>query len=173
MSEKPDFSRSDLTTTIHLSSLKALSPHLASIVENLTDEDREVLAQLPLGSGMFIVATGPAKGSRFLVDKTPTTIGRQIDSDIFLDDVTVSRKHAVVECSNVSETSQSQTSQTVSSQSRTFILKDLGSLNGTYVDGLPREVCELSNGNEIHIGNFKLIFFANDGQNLNLNNLRK
>lgn len=163
MSEKPDFSRSDLTTTIHLSSLKALSPHLASIVENLTDEDREVLAQLPLGSGMFIVATGPAKGSRFLVDKTTTTIGRQIDSDIFLDDVTVSRKHAVVECSNVSETSQS----------RTFILKDLGSLNGTYVDGLPREVCELSNGNEIHIGKFKLIFFANDGQNLNFNNLRK
>ncbi len=168
MSEKPDFSRSDLTTTIHLSSLKALSPHLASIVENLTDEDREVLAQLPLGSGMFIVATGPAKGSRFLVDKTTTTIGRQIDSDIFLDDVTVSRKHAVVECSNVSETSQS-----LNSQSRTFILKDLGSLNGTYVDGLPREVCELSNGNEIHIGKFKLIFFANDGQNLNFNNLRK
>ena len=163
MSEKPDFSRSDLTTTIHLSSLKALSPHLASIVENLTDEDREVLAQLPLGSGMFIVATGPAKGSRFLVDKTTTTIGRQIDSDIFLDDVTVSRKHAVVESSNSSETSQS----------RTFILKDLGSLNGTYVDGLPREVCELSNGNEIHIGKFKLIFFANDGQNLNFNNLRK
>jgi len=163
MSEKPDFSRSDLTTTIHLSSLKALSPHLASIVENLTDEDREVLAQLPLGSGMFIVATGPAKGSRFLVDKTTTTIGRQIDSDIFLDDVTVSRKHALVESSNSSETSQS----------RTFTLKDLGSLNGTYVDGLPREVCELSNGNEIHIGKFKLIFFANDGQNLNLNNLRK
>ena len=163
MSEKPDFSRSDLTTTIHLSSLKALSPHLASIVENLTDEDREVLAQLPLGSGMFIVATGPAKGSRFLVDKTTTTIGRQIDSDIFLDDVTVSRKHALVESSNSSETSQS----------RTFTLKDLGSLNGTYVDGLPREVCELSNGNEIHIGKFKLIFFTNDGQNLNLNNLRK
>ena len=163
MSEKPDFSRSDLTTTIHLSSLKALSPHLASIVENLTDEDREVLAQLPLGFGMFIVATGPAKGSRFLVDKTTTTIGRQIDSDIFLDDVTVSRKHALVESSNSSETSQS----------RTFTLKDLGSLNGTYVDGLPREVCELSNGNEIHIGKFKLIFFANDGQNLNLNYLRK
>lgn len=163
MSEKPDFSRSDLTTTIHLSSLKALSPHLASIVENLTDEDREVLAQLPLGSGMFIVATGPAKGSRFLVDKTTTTIGRQIDSDIFLDDVTVSRKHALVESSNSSETSQS----------KTFTLKDLGSLNGTYVDGLPREVCELSNGNEIHIGKFKLIFFANDGQNLNFNNLRK
>jgi len=163
MSEKPDFSRSDLTTTIHLSSLKALSPHLASIVENLTDEDREVLAQLPLGFGMFIVATGPAKGSRFLVDKTTTTIGRQIDSDIFLDDVTVSRKHALVESSNSSETSQS----------RTFTLKDLGSLNGTYVDGLPREVCELSNGNEIHIGKFKLIFFANDGQNLNFNNLRK
>lgn len=163
MSEKPDFSRSDLTTTIHLSSLKALSPHLASIVENLTVEDREVLAQLPLGSGMFIVATGPAKGSRFLVDKTTTTIGRQIDSDIFLDDVTVSRKHALVESSNSSETSQS----------KTFTLKDLGSLNGTYVDGLPREVCELSNGNEIHIGKFKLIFFANDGQNLNFNNLRK
>ena len=163
MSEKPDFSRSDLTTTIHLSSLKALSPHLASIVENLTDEDREVLAQLPLGFGMFIVATGPAKGSRFLVDKTTTTIGRQIDSDIFLDDVTVSRKHALIESSNSSETSQS----------RTFTLKDLGSLNGTYVDGIPREVCELSNGNEIHIGKFKLIFFANDGQNLNFNNLRK
>jgi len=168
MSEKPDFSRSDLTTTIHLSSLKALSPHLASIVENLTDEDREVLAQLPLGSGMFIVATGPAKGSRFLVDKTTTTIGRQIDSDIFLDDVTVSRKHALVESSNSSETSQS-----INSKSRTFTLKDLGSLNGTYVDGLPREVCELSNGNEIHIGKFKLIFFANDGQSLNFNNLRK
>ena len=73
------------------------------------------------------------------------------------------RSHALVESSNTSDTNQS----------RNFTLKDLGSLNGTYVDGLPRDVRELSNGNEIHIGKFKLIFFANDGQSLNFNNLRK
>lgn len=154
MSEKPDLSRSDLTTTIHLSSLKALSPHLASIIENLSNEDRNVLAQLPIGSGMLVVATGPAKGSRFLIDKESTTIGRHINSDILLDDVTVSRKHAIVETSSRHQTPTA----------RKFVLKDLGSLNGTYVDGIQRDECALTNGNEIHIGKFKLIFFANDGE---------
>lgn len=157
MSEKPDISRSDLTTTIHLSSLKALSPHVASIIENLSSEDRNVLGQLPIGSGMLVVATGPAKGSRFLIDKPSTTIGRNVDSDILLNDVTVSRKHAIVEMTSQNE-----------KVGRTFVLKDLGSLNGTYIDGIQRDHGALTNGNEIHIGKFKLIFFANNGELSNI-----
>lgn len=150
MSEKANVPQNDLTSTIHLSTLKALSPHLSAVVENLSAEDRSVLSQLPLGAGMLVVQTGPGRGSRFLIDHGLTEIGRNTESDICLDDVTVSRKHAVI-------TTHIRNDKTF------FTLKDEGSLNGTYVDGIRAESVELANGNEIHIGKYKMIFFANNG----------
>ena len=95
---------------------------------------------------MLLVVSGPARGSRFLLNVGSTRIGRSPDADIFLDDVTVSRSHAVIE-HNVGSS---------------YLVKDVGSLNGTYVDGTVTNEKVLSNGSELHIGKFKLVFFINE-----------
>ena len=146
MSVSAEDPKHDLTSTINLSSLKALSPHVAAIMDSLSEEERSVLAKLPLGSAMLLVVTGPARGSRFLLNIGSTRIGRSPEADIFLDDVTVSRSHAVVEHSVGSN----------------YLVKDVGSLNGTYVDGVVTNEKVLSNGSELHIGKYKLVFFIND-----------
>lgn len=142
--------RHDLTSTLHLSSLKALSPHVDAVIKNLSIEDRRVLAELPRNNAMLCVLTGPARGSRYLLDRTQTVIGRSAQADIIFDDITVSRNHAIIVRNNEKETSS-------------FLLEDQRSLNGTYVDGVATEKTYLSNGNEIHIGKYKLVFFINDG----------
>lgn len=131
--------KNDLTSTINLSSLKVLSPHVSAIMDSLSTEERSVLLKLPLGSAMLLVVSGPARGSRFLLNVGSTRIGRSPDADIFLDDVTVSRSHAVIE-HNVGSS---------------YLVKDVGSLNGTYVDGTVTNEKVLSNGSELHIGKFK------------------
>ena len=138
--------KNDLTSTINLSSLKVLSPHVSAIMDSLSTEERSVLLKLPLGSAMLLVVSGPARGSRFLLNVGSTRIGRSPDADIFLDDVTVSRSHAVIE-HNVGSS---------------YLVKDVGSLNGTYVDGTVTNEKVLSNGSELHIGKFKLVFFINE-----------
>ena len=98
---------------------------------------------LPVGSALLVVKRGPNAGSRFLLDQPVTSAGRHPDSDIFLDDITVSRRHAEVRRSPIG-----------------YLAKDAGSLNGTYVN---RERIEgeiaLHNGDELQIGKFKLVFF--------------
>lgn len=137
----------DLTTTIHLGahqSPKALP--FDRLTENLTklnEEERDIVAKLPSKGGMLIVYRGPGKGSRFLLTHS-ATIGRSTESEIFLDDVTVSRKHALV---SFSETGA-------------FTMKDLGSLNGTYVNGQPVTEASLLSGDEIQIGKFHMLFFG-------------
>lgn len=147
----------DLTTTIHLSSHDSSnqnpsSSHIAAIIDNLSPETIEVLRQLPSGVGMLLVLIGSARGSRFLLDEEKITIGRVAESQIALDDVTVSRKHAVIERAGNSG----------------FKIRDLGSLNGTYVGGVLINEAVLANGSEINIGKFKLVFFANNGELSNL-----
>ncbi|MCS4489379.1 FHA domain-containing protein [Corynebacterium sp. ES2794-CONJ1] len=97
----------------------------------------------PQGSGMLIVKRGPNAGARFLLDQETTTAGRHPESDIFLDDVTVSRRHA-----------EFRTHDGV------FEVVDLGSLNGTYLNREPRNSAVLSSGDEIQIGKFRLVFIA-------------
>jgi pSer/pThr/pTyr-binding forkhead associated (FHA) protein len=101
------------------------------------------LDELPTGMGALVVLRGPKAGSRFLLDHDVTTAGRHPDSDIFLDDITVSRRHAEVRRSPIG-----------------YLAKDAGSLNGTYVN---RERIEgeiaLHNGDELQIGKYKLVFF--------------
>lgn len=129
---------SDSTATITItpdrteSSDRALSPVDAAAVD-----------ALPVGSALLVVQRGPGAGSRFLLDTDLVTAGRHPDSEIFLDDVTVSRRHA--------EFRRSETRFTVS---------DVGSLNGTYVNRDRIDSVELTDGDEVQIGKYRLVFFA-------------
>ncbi len=98
------------------------------------------------GTGMLVVVRGPNAGSRFLLDHETTTVGRHPDSDIFLDDVTVSRRHA--------ELLQDELGIT---------LQDLGSLNGTYVNGDRVDERQLGTGDELQVGRFKLLYLGSPG----------
>jgi hypothetical protein len=114
--------------------------------EEHADELAEVgLETLPTGSALLVVKRGPNAGSRFLLDKDVTTVGRHPESDIFLDDVTVSRRHAEFLRSGSS-----------------FAVRDVGSLNGTYLNRERIEESPLSGGDEVQIGKFRLVFFTND-----------
>lgn len=116
---------------------------LASMLTGATADDQEAIASLPSGSALLIVRRGPDVGARFLLDQDVTVAGRHPDADIFLDDVTVSRKHA--------EFSRSD---------RTFAVRDLGSLNGTYFDGSRVDSATLQDGSEVQVGKFRLTFYA-------------
>lgn len=106
------------------------------------------LPQLEPGTGMLVVVRGPNAGSRFLLDRETTTVGRHPDSDIFLDDVTVSRRHA--------ELSRGEGGHKI-------IVKDLGSLNGSYVNGERVDERTLATGDELQIGRFKLLYVGDGG----------
>ena len=147
MSNEPAVPTStELTSTINLSSLRAVS-EIGVGFESLSTEEREVLLALPEASAMLIGLSGPGKGARFLLNVDQTSIGRIVTSEIFLDDVTVSRKHAVVERSNGSN----------------YAVRDMGSLNGTYLNGEAVKESALNSGDEIQIGKFKLTFFVKEG----------
>ncbi|MCG5433186.1 FHA domain-containing protein [Mycobacterium sp. MYCO198283] len=98
---------------------------------------------LPTGSALLVVKRGPNAGSRFLLDQETTSAGRHPDSDIFLDDVTVSRRHAEFRLENGE-----------------FQVVDVGSLNGTYVNREPVDSAVLANGDEVQIGKFRLVFLT-------------
>ena len=97
----------------------------------------------PSGSAMLVVKRGPIAGSRFRLDQPVTSAGRHPDSDIFLDDVSVSRRHAEFRNENGE-----------------YLVVDRGSLNGTYVNRKPAESVALGNGDEIQMGKFRLVFFT-------------
>jgi pSer/pThr/pTyr-binding forkhead associated (FHA) protein len=139
----------DLTSTIHLSALRSVpKPRpLEEIFQFLSLEEREVVAQLPRSSAMLIVIAGPNKGARFLINSDETAIGRDPKSEIFLDDVTVSRVHAKI----------------VRSKEAEFSVVDLGSLNGSYVNAHQIQESTLALGDEIQIGKFRLTYFRGRG----------
>ncbi|MBN2169103.1 MAG: zinc-ribbon and FHA domain-containing protein [Actinobacteria bacterium] len=99
--------------------------------------------ELQPGVGMLVVKRGPSAGTRFLLDKDLTTSGRHPESDIFLDDITVSRTHAIIEKTGDE-----------------FKITDKGSLNGTYVNKMRVDSSGLENGDEVQIGKFRLVFFT-------------
>lgn len=112
---------------------------------DLDEEEVEGLPDLPPGTGMLVVVRGPNAGSRFLLDRDLTTVGRHPDSHIFLDDVTVSRRHAEV-----------------ARHGGGLVVSDLGSLNGTYVNGDRVEEQRLSTGDVLQVGRFKLLFVGSE-----------
>src|SRR5213078_2214421 len=128
----------DQTTTISMPGIEAGEEH----GDELADVGVE---SLPAGTALLVVKRGPNAGSRFLLDKDVTTAGRHPESDIFLDDVTVSRRHAEFHRDGDG-----------------FSVSDVGSLNGTYLNRERIETAHLSGGDEVQIGKFRLVFFAGD-----------
>jgi pSer/pThr/pTyr-binding forkhead associated (FHA) protein len=101
---------------------------------------------LRAGEALLVVKRGPNAGSRFLLDVDTTSAGRHPDSDIFLDDVTVSRRHAEFR-----------------REGGEFVVIDVGSLNGTYVNREPVDQAVLAGGDEVQIGKFRLVFLTGPG----------
>jgi FHA domain len=137
--------RSSAETTINLGDLgnlgtvdqdpEALAP------PGLTPADKAAVMALPSTSALLIMQRGPSAGARFLLDAQRTSAGRSVDSDIFLDDVTVSRRHAEF----VREGEE-------------FVVRDVGSLNGTYVNRNRIDSTVLRPGDEVQIGKYRLTF---------------
>jgi hypothetical protein len=108
-----------------------------------TEAHQGALEALAPGSALLVVKRGPNAGSRFLLDQDVTTAGRHPDSDIFLDDVTVSRRHAEFR-----------------REGSGYSVHDVGSLNGTYVNRERIEVASLAGGDEVQIGKFRLVYLT-------------
>jgi len=111
------------------------------------EEVSVALEELPEGSGMLVVKRGPNAGSRFLLGAEVTRAGRHPDSEIFLDDITVSRRHAEFV-----------------RQGKAYVVRDVGSLNGTYLNRERIDESSLDAGDEVQIGKFKLVFVAGGGE---------
>ena len=110
--------------------------------EGLSGADQAAIDALPPGSALLVVRRGPNSGSRFLLDSDTTSAGRHPSSDIFLDDVTVSRRHAEFV-----------------RQGNGFAVRDVGSLNGTYVNRDRIDETTLASGDEVQVGKYRLIFY--------------
>jgi pSer/pThr/pTyr-binding forkhead associated (FHA) protein len=120
-----------------------VSQVLALEAIDVSEEEQAAIAALPGGSALLIVRRGPGMGSRFLLDADVSTAGRHPNADIFLDDVTVSRRHAEFRRHGTS-----------------FEVRDLASLNGTFLNGDRVERHELSDGDEVQVGKYRLTFYA-------------
>jgi hypothetical protein len=132
----------ETTSTISLSALEGAFEGEGQGGETAEAEPHAHEA-LPPGSGLLVVKRGPNAGSRFLLDADVTTAGRHPESDIFLDDVTVSRRHAEF----VREGSG-------------FLVRDVGSLNGTYLNRERIDAAGLAGGDEVQIGKYRLVFLT-------------
>ncbi|MDQ1402111.1 MAG: hypothetical protein QOG03_427 [Actinomycetota bacterium] len=127
---------SDATTTITLAPVDATG--------EVGDEEFAVsFDEVPEGAGVLVVKRGPNAGSRYILDREVTRAGRHPDSDIFLDDITVSRRHAEFH-----------------HRADGYVVRDVGSLNGTYLNRERIDENLLAAGDEVQIGKFKLVFLA-------------
>jgi pSer/pThr/pTyr-binding forkhead associated (FHA) protein len=115
----------------------------ASAEAKLSADEAAAVDALPPGSALLVVQRGPSAGSRFLLDTDEVSAGRHPDSDIFLDDVTVSRRHAVFRRT-----------------SHGYLVADVGSLNGTYVNRDRIDEVLLTGGDEVQIGKYRLVYFT-------------
>ena len=145
----PDENR-ELTSTLHLGLRSVVGDSPADLISDLIShankEERQIIEGVISGDGnsaMVFIHRGAQKGSRFLVTADGVTIGRSPESSIFLDDVTVSRKHASIKKAGTH-----------------FTFKDSGSLNGSYVNNESVTEKVLTSGDEIQIGKFHLLFIG-------------
>jgi hypothetical protein len=123
----------DNTTTLTLSAVEAADAE---------DELERYLTGLAPGVGLLVVRHGPDAGSSFRLELPETAIGRHPESDVFLDDITVSRRHVVIERGD----------------DNGYTLRDVGSLNGTYVNRKRVDEARLRYGDEVQIGRYRLSF---------------
>jgi len=126
---------SDTTVTLH---------PVDSQGEAGDDELTVTLPDRPSGAGLLVVKRGPNAGARFVLDSEVTRAGRHPESDIFLDDITVSRRHVEI----------------VPKDGGTYVVRDVGSLNGTYVNRERIDEVQLAPGDELQIGKFKLVYLV-------------
>jgi pSer/pThr/pTyr-binding forkhead associated (FHA) protein len=131
------------TSTISLTALDGADGTEAPDAAEPEGAGAGALEALPPGSALLVVKRGPNAGSRFLLDADVTTAGRHPESDIFLDDVTVSRRHAEF-----------------AREGGGFVVRDVGSLNGTYLNRERIDAAGLAGGDEVQIGKYRLVFLA-------------
>ncbi len=113
-------------------------------IEVETSEEAHINELAP-GQSVLIVRRGPAAGTKYTLEKDLVTVGRHPQSDIFLNDITVSRRHAEVR-----------------KDGDGYLVADLGSLNGTYVNRARVDSSPLASGDELQIGKFRLLFLVKD-----------
>ena len=150
----------EVTTTISLGIRPVVDGqvNLDTLIQTLEADNQSVVAQVLAATeptALLLVLKGAGRGNRFMVNKAGTTIGRAVDSGIFLDDVTVSRKHATI------------------TFDQEFTFTDSGSLNGSYLNNERASVATLKSGDEIQIGKFHLIFISNKASSNNSNSDNK
>jgi pSer/pThr/pTyr-binding forkhead associated (FHA) protein len=136
----------DLTSTLNLRQLRSIPQAGLSedLLKSLTIEQKNVVSNLPKGEGILLVLKGAGVGARFLLDSAETKIGRDTTNEIQLDDITVSRSHAMI------------------SKKDGYNIKDLGSLNGTYLNAIAVRDTKINAGDEIQIGKYHLTLFIGD-----------
>jgi pSer/pThr/pTyr-binding forkhead associated (FHA) protein len=135
---------SDLTSTLNLRQLRSIPGSIASdeLYKSLSSEQQSIVTALKEGVGILLVLKGAGIGGRYLLDSSETKIGRDLNNEICLDDITVSRSHALI-----SRTEEG------------YSVKDLGSLNGTYLNAISVRDSKILNGDEIQIGKYHLTLF--------------
>lgn len=136
----------DLTSTLHLRQLRSI-PQVGlseDLLKTLSVEQKNVVTNLPKGEGILLVLKGAGVGARFLLDAAETKIGRDTSNQIQLDDITVSRSHAMI------------------SKKDGYHIRDLGSLNGTYLNAVAVRDSKINAGDEIQIGKYHLTLFIGD-----------
>lgn len=111
------------------------------------DVDSGITASEAADGPLLVVRKGPEVGERFYLDRARLVIGRDPASDIFLNDITVSREHAVLEVTPAE-----------------VIVTDAGSLNGTYVNTVSVDRAVLRNGDQLQIGRFQMVFLCAEGR---------
>ena len=136
----------DLTSTLNLRQLRTIPQAGLSedLLKSLTIEQKNVVSNLPKGEGILLVLKGAGVGARFLLDAAETKIGRDTTNEIQLDDITVSRSHAMI------------------SKKDGYHIRDLGSLNGTYLNAIAVRDTQVNAGDEIQIGKYHLTLFIGD-----------
>ena len=138
----------EVTTTISLGVRPVVDGqvNLDTLIQSLDTDNQSVVSQVLAATeptALLLVLKGAGRGNRFMINNSGATIGRAVDSGIFLDDVTVSRKHATITCD------------------QDFTFTDLGSLNGSYLNNERATTAVLKSGDEIQIGKFHLVFISN------------
>ena len=136
----------DLTSTLNLRQLRSIPQAGLSedLLKSLSLEQKNVVSNLPKGEGILLVLKGAGAGARFLLDAVETKIGRDTSNEIQLDDITVSRSHAII------------------TKKDGYSIKDLGSLNGTYLNAIAVRETTVNAGDEIQIGKYHLTLFIGD-----------
>ena len=136
----------DLTSTLNLRQLRSIPQQSPTneLFNSLNSEQQQVVENLPENEGILLVLKGPGAGARYLLDSKQTIIGRDTNNDIHLDDITVSRSHAMI------------------SKVDGYSIKDLGSLNGTYLNAISVKESSIKAGDEIQIGKYHLTLFVGE-----------